>query len=165
MYSIHTGINAPNFWGAWGGFREILRRLCEKVVRGRLQELLSELTKQQQKQQHRPLHILNQDSTSLCIPLLQYAMRQAWTTTCPTNNEENNNNNNEKNNNSCSTLCVKHEPQWVLPMMKKTITITKNKNSCSTLCAKLEPNQTTKSRIILLEKNSWFAAHFDDVLR
>ena len=32
---------------AWGGYREILRsvrRLCEKVVGGRLQELLSELT-------------------------------------------------------------------------------------------------------------------------
>ena len=44
----YTGINAPNFWGAWGGYREILRsvrRLCEKVVRGRLQELLSELIK------------------------------------------------------------------------------------------------------------------------
>ena len=42
------GINAPNFWGAWGGYREILssmRRLCVKVVRGQLQELLSELTK------------------------------------------------------------------------------------------------------------------------
>ena len=46
--TIYTGINAPNFWGAWGGYREILRsvrRLCEKVVRGRLQELLSELTR------------------------------------------------------------------------------------------------------------------------
>ena len=44
---LYTGINAQNFWGAWGGYREILRsvrRLCEKVVRGRLQELLSELT-------------------------------------------------------------------------------------------------------------------------
>ena len=44
--TIYTGINAPNFWGAWGGYREILRsvrRLCEKVVRGRLQEFLSEL--------------------------------------------------------------------------------------------------------------------------
>ena len=48
IYMQYTGINAPNFWGAWGGYREILRsvrRLCEKVVRGRLQELLSELTK------------------------------------------------------------------------------------------------------------------------
>ena len=46
--SIYTCINAPNLWGAWGGYREILRsvrRLCEKVVRGQLQELLLELTK------------------------------------------------------------------------------------------------------------------------
>ena len=44
--SIYTGINAPTFWGAWGGYRGILRSvrmLCEKVVRGRLQELLSKL--------------------------------------------------------------------------------------------------------------------------
>jgi len=47
LATMCTGINAPNSWGAWGGYREILRsvrRLCEKVVRGWLQELLSELT-------------------------------------------------------------------------------------------------------------------------
>ena len=47
LATICTGINAPNFWGARGDYRKILRsvrRLCEKVVRGRLQELLSELT-------------------------------------------------------------------------------------------------------------------------
>ena len=47
LASICAGINAPNFWGAWGSYSEILksvRRLCEKVVRGWLQELLSELT-------------------------------------------------------------------------------------------------------------------------
>ena len=47
LATICTGINAPNFWGAWGGYGEILRsvrRLCEKVARGRLQEFLSELT-------------------------------------------------------------------------------------------------------------------------
>ena len=44
--TIYTDINAPNSWGTWGGYREILRSvrmLCEKVVRGRLQELLSKL--------------------------------------------------------------------------------------------------------------------------
>ena len=48
LATIYTGINVQNSWGAWGGYREILRsvrRLCEKVVRGRLQELLSELIK------------------------------------------------------------------------------------------------------------------------
>ena len=47
LATIYTNINGPNFLGAWGGYREILRsvrRLCKKVVRGRLQELLSELT-------------------------------------------------------------------------------------------------------------------------
>ena len=47
---IYTGVNAPKFWSAWGGYIEILRsvkRLCEKVAMGRLQELLSELLKKE----------------------------------------------------------------------------------------------------------------------
>ena len=47
LATVYTGVNAPNFWGAWGGYREILRsmrRLCEQVGRGWTQELLSELT-------------------------------------------------------------------------------------------------------------------------
>ena len=50
MTTIYTGINAQQFWGAWGGYSEIVRsvrRLCEKVAIGRLQELLSEPTMEQ----------------------------------------------------------------------------------------------------------------------